>query len=165
MSQQVNLRPLVFDDAEALFPAFSDEETMRYWSRGPIATVQELREYMKWNVEGKGVDCRAICTTDAPDEAMGWVVAIEERPRVYEVGFILRPDARGHGYGSAALDQMLVVLKREKRARRVCADVDPDNQPSIRLLESKGFVREGRLRATWETHIGVRDSLIYGLVF
>jgi RimJ/RimL family protein N-acetyltransferase len=48
--------------------------------------------------------------------------------------------------------------------RRVFADTDPDNMASRRLLERLGFTLEGRLRAEWETHIGVRDSLIYGLL-
>jgi RimJ/RimL family protein N-acetyltransferase len=31
-------------------------------------------------------------------------------------------------------------------------------------LTRLGFTLEGRLRAEWQTHIGVRDSLIYGLL-
>jgi RimJ/RimL family protein N-acetyltransferase len=46
----------------------------------------------------------------------------------------------------------------------VCADVDPDNIASARVFEQLGFRLEGRLRATWRTHIGVRDSLIFGLL-
>ena len=48
--------------------------------------------------------------------------------------------------------------------RRVFADTDPDNRGSIALLERLGFRLEGRLRGEWHTHIGVRDSLIYGLL-
>ncbi len=48
--------------------------------------------------------------------------------------------------------------------RRIYADTDPDNAGSNRLLEHLGFTGEGRLRAEWETHIGVRDSLIWGLL-
>ena len=35
---------------------------------------------------------------------------------------------------------------------------------SNRLLEGLGFTLEGRLRGEWETHIGVRDSYIWGLL-
>ena len=48
--------------------------------------------------------------------------------------------------------------------RRVFADTDPENAASNRLLETLGFRREGLLRAEWETHIGVRDSVIWGLL-
>jgi RimJ/RimL family protein N-acetyltransferase len=46
----------------------------------------------------------------------------------------------------------------------VFADTDPENAASIALLERLGFRREGLLRGEWETHIGVRDSVILGLL-
>jgi RimJ/RimL family protein N-acetyltransferase len=48
--------------------------------------------------------------------------------------------------------------------RRVVADTDPDNRGSIALLEALGFQREGHLRAEWHTHIGIRDTLLFGLL-
>ena len=48
--------------------------------------------------------------------------------------------------------------------RRVFADTDPDNVASRRLLERLGFRLEGMLRGEWETHIGVRDTALYGLL-
>lgn len=47
---------------------------------------------------------------------------------------------------------------------RIFADVDPDNLASIRTFEQLGFRHEGVLRGNWETHIGVRDSVILGLL-
>ncbi|MNC99893.1 hypothetical protein D3C83_183340 [compost metagenome] len=52
----------------------------------------------------------------------------------------------------------------KKGARRIVADIDPDNRTSIRTFERLGFKLEGRLRSEWEMHIGIRDSLIYGLL-
>ncbi|MBL4617039.1 MAG: GNAT family N-acetyltransferase [Robiginitomaculum sp.] len=51
-----------------------------------------------------------------------------------------------------------------RKLRRIFADVDPDNTGSKRVVEKLGFQFEGVARANWETHIGVRDSLIYGLI-
>lgn len=48
--------------------------------------------------------------------------------------------------------------------RRVFADTDPENRASRALLERLGFALEGVLRAEWETHIGVRDTALYGLL-
>lgn len=58
------------------------------------------------------------------------------------------------------IDQLLIT----EGQRRVFADTDPDNRFSVGLLTKMGFVLEGHLRAEWETHIGVRDSLIFGLL-
>ena len=60
---------------------------------------------------------------------------------------------------SDLLDQLF-----DNGARRVFADTDPENDASIALLQRLGFRREGVLRAEWETHIGVRDSVILGLL-
>jgi ribosomal-protein-alanine N-acetyltransferase len=48
--------------------------------------------------------------------------------------------------------------------RRVFADTDPENVQSRGLLERLGFKLEGVLRGEWETHIGVRDTTLYGLL-
>ena len=48
--------------------------------------------------------------------------------------------------------------------RRVFADTDPENVSSLALLERLGFRREGLLRGEWATHLGVRDSVILGLL-
>ena len=44
------------------------------------------------------------------------------------------------------------------------AFTDPENAASVALLGRLGFKLEGQLRGEWETHIGVRDSLIFGLL-
>ena len=56
-----------------------------------------------------------------------------------------------HGFGAMGL-------------RRIFGDADPENAASIGTLAALGFMLEGRLREEWETHIGVRDSLIFGLL-
>lgn len=59
---------------------------------------------------------------------------------------------------------MLDLLFREEGVRRVFADTDPDNAGSNQLLKRLGFTLEGRLRGDWETHIGVRDTNLWGLL-
>ena len=63
-----------------------------------------------------------------------------------------------------ALTRALDIAFDARGARRVYADIDPDNAPSLRLFERVGFQYEGRLRATYETHIGVRDSIMMSLL-
>ena len=56
-----------------------------------------------------------------------------------EVGYFVLPAERGHGVASFALDAFLGWLG-ERGVRRVLASVAPDNAPSRRLLERRGFV-------------------------
>ena len=163
-SERLTLRPLAFSDAAQLLPALRDEANMRYWSRGPLATVDEVREYISYNVEGKGVQSFAITETARQEAALGWVILIDRGEKKAELGYILRPDAQGRGIAREAIGCVLDHAFASRGLRRIYADIDPENQRSIDAMLALGFAYEGRLRATWETHIGVRDSVIYSLL-
>lgn len=100
----------------------------------------------------------------APDDALGWVVLIDRKPGVAEIGYIIRPDAQRRGHVSEAVARVLDHGFDALGLRRIYADTDPDNAGSIAVLTKLGFTLEGRLRDQWETHLGVRDSLIFGLL-
>lgn len=157
------LRQLRIDDAPQLHPALSDVDQVRWWSSGPHASLTETQEYLQFNAsEDEDHLCWAITSGD--DRALGWVILMDKRHGVAEIGYILRRDAGKRGIAREAVAAVIDYGFRSHGLRRICADVDPDNAGSVALLEYLGFRREGLLRAEWETHIGVRDSLIYGLL-
>jgi [ribosomal protein S5]-alanine N-acetyltransferase len=158
---RLRLRPRTPDDAEALFSALSDPAVMTWWSRPPYATIEELRANFVPKPE-LGWRCWAV-TAQGDDRALGFVSAFAKREGVSEIGYMLAPGAQGRGLAGEAIAGLIGLLFTEGH-RRLFADVDPDNLRSIALLERLGFALEGRLRAEWQTHIGVRDSLIYGLL-
>ena len=136
---------------------------MTWWSSGPHKSIAETETYISWNAnEDEGHYCWAI--TENGDLALGWVILIPKREGVHEIGYILRPDYGGKGFAREAVRAAINFGFSELALRRIFADVDPDNKASARLVEKLGFTLEGCLRAEWETHIGVRDSLIYGLL-
>ncbi|MHA6287745.1 GNAT family N-acetyltransferase [Maricaulis sp. CAU 1757] len=163
-SARLDLRPLRLSDASSLLPALQNEETMRFWSRGPLKDLAEAEHYLAWNIGTKGVQTWAITRSEDSDLALGWVALIDEKPGAAELGYILCPSARGKGHAREAVNEVLDYAFGPRGLRRVFADSDPENLASIRLLEAVGFQLEGRLRAAWHTHIGVRDSLIYGQI-
>lgn len=163
-TQRLWLRPLELDDAEGLFAGLGDEETMRYWSCAPKTSVREVREYIASNISTVGVQCLALTRAGGDDLAMGWVVLMDRKPGIVEIGFLLRPDACGHGYAREAVAAVVRYAFDGRQMRRITADVDPDNGASLRCLLALGFKKEGLLRENWETHIGLRDSVIFGLL-
>lgn len=157
------LRQLREDDAAALYPVLSDPEVMIWWSSGPHASLAETADYVKRNAaEDNGYLCWAITAGD--DVALGWVILIDGKPDVKEIGYILRRDQWGTGIAREAVSRVIDHGFCDMRLRRIYADTDPENPGSIGLLERLGFQCEGRLRGEWETHIGIRDSLIFGLL-
>lgn len=163
-TERLVLRPIRQDDADALFPALSDEANMRYWSRGPMESVAEVYDYLAWNTHGEGCQCWAVERKEASGQALGWVILMDKAGNQAEIGFMFRPDAQGQGLAREAAAKMLDHAIHVRGFRRIWADVDPDNTPSIRLIERLGLSYEGRLKCNWSTHIGIRDSLIYGKV-
>lgn len=158
---RLRLRPRTADDAEALFPALSDEEQMRWWSHAPHENVEQTRA--AFARQDDAWRCWAI-TRAGDDRAIGFVAAGEKRQgNVTEVGYLLAREAQGRGIAAEALSAVIDRIFAEGQ-RRVFADTDPDNRPSRALLERLGFTLEGVLRAEWETHIGVRDTTLYGLL-
>jgi len=160
-TERLVLRPMTQADIEPLWPALKDEANMKYWSRGPIDTLEEARAYLQWNIKSEGVSCFTLAPLTEPDQALGWVVLMHRKSGVAEIGYLLHPEAHGQGYAREAVETIIKYGFENLEYRRIYADVDPDNAPSIRLLEVLGFEFEGRMRESWETHIGVRDSCIY----
>jgi [ribosomal protein S5]-alanine N-acetyltransferase len=157
------LRQLYVSDAPSVHIALADEVNMTWWSSGPHKSVAETKAYISWNAnENEGHYCWAITQSD--DRAIGWVILIPKREGVHEIGYILRPDYGRQGIAREAVHAVIDFGFSDLGLRRIFADVDPDNRASTRLVEALGFKCEGHFREEWETHIGVRDSLVYGLL-
>jgi RimJ/RimL family protein N-acetyltransferase len=154
------LRELVRADAPALFASFSDHDVMRWWSRAPFASEAELADWLA-PAEGWAGGRSWAVTEGEGGPAIARLVAIDRGDGISEVGYLVVKERQGQGVAREALVDHLV---RVEGRRRVFADTDPDNAASNRLLESLGFTLEGRLREQWTSHIGRRDSLIWGLL-
>ena len=160
---RLSLRPRRESDAEALYPTMSHPDSMRYWSRTAFTSLSDLRKsFSPAENDNSNWNTLTITKLDS-DTAIGFVAASSKRRGVSEIGYLIAREELGNGYGREAVGMLISQLFAEGQ-RRVFADVDPDNRGSIKLLETLGFKLEGRLRAEWETHIGIRDSLIYGLL-
>jgi len=159
---RLRLRPRTPDDAEALFPSFADPELMTYWSHPPHRSVEETRA----DFARHGEDWRAwTITREGDDTAIGFVAAGEKRQgNVTEIGYMLARPHWGGGIAAEAVARVIDHIFTAEGQRRAFADTDPDNRASRRLLERLGFKLEGLLRGEWETHLGVRDTALYGLL-
>ncbi|WP_293876282.1 MULTISPECIES: GNAT family protein [unclassified Sphingomonas] len=154
---RLTLRQRVPDDAGALFATMADADAMRWWSCAPFDSVDALRAWFA------GGPCAWAVTRTGEDRAIGFVSVGWRRAGVGEIGYLFARETWGCGIAREAVSAVIAHLFADG-ARRLFADSDPDNAGSIRLLRRLGFTLEGRLRGEWETHIGVRDSLIFGLL-
>jgi RimJ/RimL family protein N-acetyltransferase len=158
------LRPLDPDrDGEALHAIFGDEESCVYITGPAFKSVAETIENLKKWTAGAQDTSWAVCeSADGP--ALGRISLFTQGRDVWEAACMIAPSARGGRLAARALAQAIDFVFDVKGARRIFADIDPDNVASIRTFEKLGFRHEGVLRGNWLTHIGERDSVILGLL-
>ncbi len=158
------LRPLNIDrDKGAMHAIYGDPACCTYLLDPATEHVHDTVALLRKYDEGHWATSWVVAET--PDgEAQGRVKMIPRGYDVYEAAIMMRPDAQRRGLGHEALCRALDIAFDDLKARRVYADIDPDNVVSIRLFERAGFQLEGRLRATYDTHIGVRDTILMSLI-
>lgn len=150
-------------DGPALHAVFGDPECCRYMLDEATGSFAEtIRLLTDWTRGTEDTSWAIVESHDGP--ALGRLTLIPRGQDVWEAGITLSPAAQGRGLAYGAMTQALGDVFNTRGARRVFADIDPDNTPSIQLFERLGFQHEGRLRAAWKTHLGVRDSIIMGLI-
>lgn len=158
------LRPLRRADAAALFPTLSDEGQCRYLSRGAFASEEELWD---WLSEPAWPGLTWIAQ-DSDGEVVARLAAVPRDPpdahgAVFEIGYITLMHRQGEGIAREGT-QALIDHLFGQGARKLTAEVDVRNKPSVRLLEALGFTREATLREHDATHIGLCDVYWYGLL-
>ena len=161
-SERLAMRPQTIADAEALHEAYADADLMTWWSSAPHRSIEETRDYLAARdmpTSWRGWTMVA-CDTGA---VVGTLAAHPTRAGVVEIGYLVLRRHWGRGYAREGVTRLIDLLFAAGN-RRVMADIDPDNVVSRKLAETLGFRLEGVLREEWHTHIGVRDSCIYGLL-
>ncbi len=160
-TKRFTLRPLRREDAAALLPTLSDEAQCLYLTRPAFASEEELWGWLAdptWNG-------RTWIAEDAEGRVAARFVAVPAHEEgVEEIGYITCMDRQGEGIARECTAALVRHMFEIDGLRKLTAEVDCANTPSIRLLERLGFTREALLREHETTHAGLRDVAIYGLL-
>jgi [ribosomal protein S5]-alanine N-acetyltransferase len=148
------LRRAIPEDLEAMHAILSDPRAMTYWSHAPHESLERTREWLDSMIGAP------------PDQSEDFVVTLDGRAigklgawRLPEFGFILSPDHWRRGYATEAMAAFLGHVFARRDVDHLIADVDPRNRASLALLKRHGFTENGRAAGTWQTHIGLCDSI------
>ena len=175
---RVALRRLTEDDLDALLQVFGDPRVARFLGIPLLGKATDARRLLRdveaqarrrtlfqWGlvrVRGEGAD-RVLGTCSLAD--------LDHHNRRAEIGFALAPAHWGEGLMKEALPLVLDHAFGPLGLHRIEADVDPRNAPSLHLLETLGFRREGYLRERhWQEGEGSdhpaewQDSILLGLL-
>jgi len=167
-AQRLRLRWIEESDLNQLFEIFSDPRVMRYWSTPPLQNLEEalelLRQIHESNRQGRILKWGVALK---PSDTLIGTVTLFNMDRSNgraEIGYAQAAAYWGHGYIHEALQALLKYCFEELALRRLEADVDPRNHPSIKTIERLGFQKEGFLRERWYVNGEIQDALFYGLL-
>lgn len=159
--------PLVLDfylrDRE-LFERFEPDRVPQFY------TVSYQKNILKceYNLAFKLSNIRFyVFLKGCPNTIIGTVCFHNIVPNLYsscEVGYKFSSAFHHQGYASEAIEKGIDIMFSELGLHRIMAWVLPENQPSIRLLESLGFQRQGISREFLYMHGQWTDHAQYYLL-
>ncbi|MFE5403319.1 GNAT family N-acetyltransferase [Streptomyces sp. NPDC056580] len=157
----LRLRTLVSTDAALLVEATSGEPGRSLWGAHPVGPYS-LRDAQvalaAWDPATAGQFSLGILRGR---RLLGAVGLIPERPGSTELAYWVRPEARGRGIASRAVIAVTLWIHDELAAPRVWLEIEPGNEPSLRLAQRVGYRFEQRLSRhcrQWTHQDAERDS-------
>lgn len=163
------LRPIVKNDAEAVFSYRSDALVNRYqgWIPSSISDVYYFINYkVSQEINLPGTWVQFVLIHKDENQVIG-DIGIHFLPAdtfQVEMGCTLSKLYHGKGYAYEALNQMIHYLFHVLNKRRIIASIDPENAPSIKLYEKLGFRKEAHFRESIYMNGQWADDLIYALL-
>jgi RimJ/RimL family protein N-acetyltransferase len=106
----------------------------------------------------------AILSLDGAFLGMVAMVDLDLAGRQGEIGYMVSPDARGRGVAGRALRIVSAWALGPLGLERVELRISSDNEPSLRVAERLGFVREGVLRSLHLKDDVRSDVVVYSLL-
>lgn len=166
--RRVDLRPITGQDAPAILAIFGDPAVTQFWSSPPLPNLTaatELIEEIHDLFRARHLFQWGICRQET-QEILGTctLLHVDREHRRAEIGIALGTRAWGRGFATEALGLLLGFSFESLDLHRLEADIDPQNERSLRLFERHGFRREGYLRERWHQLGEARDAVFLGLL-
>ncbi len=163
----VRLRGIEPEDWETFFTWNQDSESeRRMWFISFPTSKEEVRQWVAKRSLQRGEDDTFFFVIETlAREVVGSISthACDRRNGTFSYGLGVLAAHRGKGYASEAVELLLNYFFCELRYQKATAHVYSFNEPSIRLHERLGFVREGQLRRMIFTDGRYFDDIFFGV--
>ena len=163
----IRLRDVTLADAD-LLDAWGQDEAARSafndFGEAPSPAPRDVLKSGPLRNEHNGVLIVERMSDAAPIGTVGWhVVRYGPNPGsdAWNIGIELRPEARGHGFGTEAQRQLTDWLFANTTVNRIEAQTDVANVAEQSSLAKAGFTREGIARGSQFRAGGYHDLVTY----
>jgi RimJ/RimL family protein N-acetyltransferase len=167
MSEEIALRPVREDDLTVLDELTQDPDKtgVFQWFGWPYL-LHWRRGWEENRLISQDGGTLMVIGGDRPLGGVNWRRHPVTVPTSYswEIGIMLLPEARGHGYGTQAQRLLARYLFAHTTVHRIWAGTEVDNIAEQRALEKAGFTREGIARGAGWRDGAWRDGVIYSLL-
>ncbi|OIO28414.1 GNAT family N-acetyltransferase [Candidatus Micrarchaeota archaeon CG_4_10_14_0_2_um_filter_60_11] len=165
----VVLRAFKPSDAPAVCAAMKDGSVARWtlyipWPYKKKDAVKFIRSRKtRWR-KGKDYCLAVVCKEDGRLAGSVSLLRVDKKHKVAEMGYWLGARYRGKGLAAEAVALLLGLGFKKLGMEKIRGHVFAENRASQRLLEKKGFKREGLLRKDLVKRGKRRDLIAYGLL-
>ncbi|MDE6718999.1 MAG: GNAT family N-acetyltransferase, partial [Treponemataceae bacterium] len=149
-------------DLQDLFEYLSDAKVVEYEPYKPM-TFSEAKENLEWRI---GTDEMIAAELKDSRKMIGNVYLGKREFDSLEIGFVFNRDFWGKGYAAESCEA-LIAQAFSNGVHRIYAECDPANEPSWKLLDALGFLREAHFRKNvyfWKDENGNpiwKDTYVY----
>ena len=168
MTERLTLRHVDENDVNEIFFLRSDKKVLQFLDRKPAESAEDAMDFIKKinNLEKNNEAVNWAITITGDHTLLGTICFWNINKEHYrsEIGYVLHPDFQGKGFMQEAMTVVLKYGFETMKLHSVEANVNPDNVPSIRLLERNHFLSEAYFKENYYFDGKFLDSEIYSLI-
>jgi|SRR5688500_1411772 len=164
--RSITLRPVLETDLDQFYTYYLDIANRGdYYPRGiasEIAFKKGFRETGLWEK-----DEGTLLIIGETGQMIGYIEFFKTVNYLdeYEIGYLIfRPEYRGKGAATEAVNLMVRYLFETKRMNRLRLIIHTDNASSRRVAEKCGFKHEGTARGAWFNKGKHQDVEVYAIL-
>ncbi|MCF7792275.1 MAG: GNAT family N-acetyltransferase [Victivallales bacterium] len=162
------LKKLDMSDRENMFSLKSDRETARAMGELPYENTEKAEELIincQYAYEFKmGINWSIYLKYEFFFIGYIGIWKIDREHFRGEIGYGLLPNARRKGYMEEALKAVIETAFKGLHLHSLEANIDPDNNNSVKLLEKLGFKQEGLLKENYYLDGKFYNTALFSLV-
>ncbi|MBP5905809.1 GNAT family N-acetyltransferase [Streptomyces sp. LBUM 1478] len=168
-SQRLGLRELTVDDVDGVFAIYGNQEATEHLSFEP-RTLEQVGNIVARSIgaateEPRGEYALAVVERDANDLiGFGRIATDPHQQRAATMGFALRPDTWGVGYGLETVRLLLGLGFEDLGLHRIWGARSPLNEASAKTMSAAGMVEEGIIRGHIQKAGKWRDSVVHSML-
>lgn len=161
--ERVLLRDFRHEDIPLIHGWVNDHDVTRFLLEGFPRTWKQTQRFVQAHMAGIDPLNHALAVSRVGDHSsigMGGCYNIDWGNRAAELGIVIGETGYlGKGYGTEAIELLLVYGFRELNLHRMFLRVFDFNQRAIRSYRKCGFIEEGRLREAF-----LRDGVYHDII-